>query len=57
MIEKLLLRYGYIRKQKIKSELFAIILSIQNEIDSCPQYPNVGKKGCLRRISNLYEEI
>ena len=39
----------YVSKDKIRE----LMLVIKEEIDSRPQYANVGKEGCYRRLSEL----
>lgn len=54
VIDKFLKKYGYIDKEHIKIKLLVIMSDIEDEINSRPQYPNIGKKGCLRRLKDLY---
>lgn len=39
-------------KMRAEEEISKIIDDIQLEINSRPQYPNIGKKGCVRRLKD-----
>jgi len=54
LINKLFKKFGYVDKENIKIKLLVIMSDIEDEINSRPQYPNIGKKGCLRRLSDFY---
>jgi len=54
---KILARFGYFHKKDLQRKMIDIITDIRQEIASRPQYPNVGKKGCLKRIQKLYDEL
>lgn len=42
---------------ELREGIDKIIQEINEEVNSRPQYPNVGKKGCLRRLVDLRREL
>ena len=43
----------YEEKKNFSEEILKIIKEIQAEIDSRKKYPNMGKKGCVKRLESL----
>lgn len=43
-------------KQREVELLKGLKADIQEEINSRPKYPNIGKKGCIKRIQKLIDE-
>ena len=39
----------------VRGKIGEVIVEIQAEIDSRPQYPNIGKKGCIKRLRELQD--
>jgi hypothetical protein len=56
MLRKLLLKLGYVKKDRIEKEILKIMNEIKSEIQAWPQYPNIGKKGCLKRLTKFYDK-
>ena len=56
-MKKILAWFGYFHKENLQRRLIDIITDIRQEINSRPQCPNIGKKGCVKRIQKLYDEL
>ena len=65
-LDRTLIRENYYKKEylsieqelcQLKDKLTVVIKEIQEEINSRPQYPNIGKKGCLMRLQALIKEF
>ena len=55
MIKLLLYQLGYVQRNFVKKQLKYVLADIQYEIDGRQQYPNIGKKGCMKRIQKVID--
>jgi hypothetical protein len=42
--------------QKLRERVRETIIDIELEISSRPEYPNIGKKGCVKRLKEIIRQ-